>query len=75
MSPLLEQRFSEDELRQIIAMLESPVNAKYQSMAGEMQRTLGTKVVAETRATIEPRFKALEESVNKRLRAALPAGN
>ena len=75
LSPLLEQRFSEDELRQIIAMLESPVNAKYQSMAGEMQRTLGTKVVAETRATIEPRFKALEESVNKRLRAALPAGN
>jgi hypothetical protein len=72
LGPLLEQRFSEAELRQIIAMLESPVNAKYQAMAGEMQRALGSRLVAETRAAVEPRFKALEDAVNNRLRAALP---
>ena len=37
---LLEERFSEDELKQIIAMLESPVNRKFQSMGGDMQRAI-----------------------------------
>jgi hypothetical protein len=30
--PLLEERFTEDELKQIIAILESPVNRKFQAL-------------------------------------------
>lgn len=65
--PLLEQRFTEDELRQVIALLESPVNRKFQGMAGEMQRVIGEKLVTETRAEIEPRARALQQTVAGRL--------
>ena len=64
---LLEERFSEDELKQIIAMLESPVNRKFQSMGGEMQRSIGEKLIAETKPQIEPKLRALEQIVSKRL--------
>lgn len=67
---LLEEKFSEDELKQIIASLESPVYAKYMQLSGEMQKSLIEKLVAETRPTIEPKLKALEASIGKRLNAA-----
>lgn len=67
---LLEERFTEDELKQIVALLESPVNKKFLAMGAEMQRSLGEKLVAETRATVEPRVKALEQSIVKRLEPA-----
>jgi hypothetical protein len=73
--PLLEQRFSEDELKQIITMLESPVNAKYQAMAGEIQRALGEKLVAETKGAVEPQVQKMRESIAGRINAALPKTN
>jgi hypothetical protein len=73
--PMLEERFTEDELRQVIAMLESPAIRKYQGMAGEMQKTLVERLVSETKAEIEPRVQKLQQSVGKRLGAlAKPAG-
>jgi hypothetical protein len=71
--PLLEERFSEDELKQVIAILESPVNRKFQNMAPDMQRAIGEKLVAETRPGIDPKVRALEQSVAKRLGIAVPA--
>jgi hypothetical protein len=65
--PLLEERFTEDELRQVIAMLESPVIRKFIGMSAEMQRAIGEKVVAETRGEIEPKVKVLEQTVARRL--------
>jgi hypothetical protein len=70
LGPMIEQRFTEDELRQLIAILESPVNARFQALGLEMQRTLGSKVVAETQAAVEPKLKTLEQSIQNRLRAA-----
>jgi uncharacterized protein len=70
---LLEERFTEEELKQIIAVLESPVNRKFQSMAPEMQRAIAEKLVAETRPLVEPKVKVLEQSVSKRLAATPPA--
>lgn len=70
---LLEERFSEDELKQIITMLESPVNRKFQSMGGDMQRAIGEKLIAETKPQIEPKLRALEQSVSKRLNASQAA--
>ena len=76
LGPMIEQRFTDEELKQIIAMLESPINARYQALGIEMQRALGSKVVAETRASVEPKYKALEQSIQSRLRiaAAAPGG-
>ena len=71
--PMLEDRFSEDELRQIIAMLESPLNRRFQQTFPEMQRALAEKLVAEMRGDIETRARALEQTVGKRLAPAGPA--
>jgi hypothetical protein len=60
LGPLLEEKFSEEELRQLIKWLESPVYKKYQEIAPSMQRALAQKVVTETRALVEPKLKALE---------------
>jgi uncharacterized protein len=71
---LLEERFTEDELRQILAVLESPINRKFQALGPEMQRSLGEKLVADTRPTIEPKIQALERTVARRLGVEAPAG-
>jgi len=64
---LLEERLSEDELKALIAWLESPVSKKYQQLASDSQQALGQKVAAETRPTIDPKMKALDETIAKRL--------
>lgn len=66
----LEEKFSEDELKILITWLESPVNRKFQEFAGEMQRQLQQKLVAETRPTLETKLKALDQSIAKRLTEA-----
>jgi uncharacterized protein len=72
--PLLEEKFTEDELKQIVAMLESPVLAKFQAAGGDMQRALIEKVVGETRPQVEAKFRALEDTMAKRLGVPTNAG-
>ncbi len=67
LAPLYEERFNEDELRQVIAWLESPVSKKLQQIDSDVGNTLAQKVVADTRGTMETRLKALEASLAKRL--------
>jgi hypothetical protein len=64
---LLEEKFTEDELKQVVAMLESPVFSKFQRMGEDMQKALVEKLVGDTRATVEPKVRALEQTVAKRL--------
>jgi uncharacterized protein len=64
---LLEEKFTEDELKQVVAIMESPVYTKFQRMGDDMQKVLIDKVVAETRGTIEPKVRTLEQTVAKRL--------
>jgi uncharacterized protein len=70
---LLEERMSEDELREVISILESPANRKFQGMAGDMQRAIGEKLVAETRGEIEGKVRALDQTVARRLGITPPA--
>ena len=67
LGPMLEEKFTEDELKQLIAIIESPVNRKYQAMGGEMQKALAEKLVEEMKPALEPRLKALAQSVQGRL--------
>ncbi len=62
-----EEKFSEDELKAVIAWLESPVSKKYAQMDRDQGNALAEKVVADTRPTIEPKLKALEATLAKRL--------
>lgn len=64
---LLEEKFSEEELKQLVAIVESPVYTRFQRMGDDMQKVLADKLVAETRGTIEPKVRALEQSVARRL--------
>lgn len=72
MGQILEDKFSEDELRQIASALENPALIKFQQNLPEMQQALGERVIADTRSTIEPKVRALEDTVGKRL--GLPTG-
>ena len=70
LGPVLDERLSEDELRQIITLLESPTVKKFQALFPDMQRALTEKLVAETRSEVEPRLRALQQSVGQRLGVA-----
>ena len=75
LSPLMEQNFSEDELKQLLAWINSPLSKKYQELNPKLQAALTEKLVAETRSTIEPKMVALDSSVAKALGAPVnPAG-
>ncbi len=70
LGPLLESKLSEDELRQVLQTLqqiESPAFRKYSGMGQELQRALTEKLVADTRGSVEPKVKAFQDSVGKRL--------
>lgn len=70
LGPILEEKFNEDELRQLIAIIESPVNRKYQSLGGEMQKALAEKLLGEMRPLMEPKLRALQQTVAGRLAPA-----
>lgn len=69
----LEEKFSEDELKQLIAWFESPVNKKFQAASGEMQSNFMQKLVADARPLIEPKLQALEQKVRTALGAPAAA--
>jgi len=68
---MLDEKFTEDELKQLVAIIESPVNRKFIQMSGDMQKALVEKLVTETRSVVEPKVVQLEKSISKRL--GLPA--
>lgn len=70
MGKVLEEKLSEEELKQVIAMLESPAYAKYTQLGGEQQKGLMEKLTTEMKPTIDPKLKALDTSIGKRLNAA-----
>ena len=63
----MEEKFTEDELKQLIAWLESPVNKKYSQLGPEMQANFTQKLVAESRPIVDPRLQALEVKVRASL--------
>lgn len=76
--PILEEKMTEDELGQVLKVMEAmeaPVFRKYNALGGDLQRALAERLVAETKGTVEPRMRSLQDSVAKRLGVApKPAG-
>ncbi len=70
---LLEERMTEAELREVISILESPANRKFQQLGGEMQKAIGEKLVAETRGEVEGKVRALDQTLVRRLGITAPA--
>ncbi|QFZ87818.1 DUF2059 domain-containing protein [Variovorax paradoxus] len=74
LTPILEQNFTEDELKQLLAWINSPLSKKYQELNPKMQTALTEKLVTDTRATIEPKMRALDTNVAKALGAPTDGG-
>jgi hypothetical protein len=70
-APMLAQRFTEDELKQLAAILESPVKAKFESLVPEIQKTLGENVAKASQAQVNPKLTELQNKIGLRLRAAV----
>ncbi|MFZ2297158.1 MAG: hypothetical protein WAV91_02780 [Aquabacterium sp.] len=63
LGPIYEEKFSEDELKQLQAMLESPVLKRYQSLLPEMSNALLEKVVADARPQVTPKLQTAEKNI------------
>jgi hypothetical protein len=70
---MMTEKFTEDELKQLVAILESPVNRKFQQMGGELQKALVDKLVADMQTTVEPKVKVLAAAMEKHLGLPAPA--
>jgi hypothetical protein len=73
-SALLDERFNEDELKQILAWAESPVSQKFGAASAELQKAIVQKVMAEVAPTMDGRFKTLQGNLAKQLGIQAPAG-
>ena len=60
---VIEEKFSEDELKQLIAWFSSPVSRKFSQLGQEMQSGFSQKLVAEMRPILEPKLQILESKV------------
>ncbi len=72
-APLLEERFTEDELKVLIAWLESPVSRKFSQVAPEGTQALSQKLAEDMRGQVEPKLKALEQTMAAKFNAAIGA--
>jgi hypothetical protein len=67
LGPIMEEKFTDDELKQLLAWLESPVNKKYLTVAPEMQNTFAQKLIAEASPLLDPKLQALQQKVRSTL--------
>lgn len=63
----IDEKFNEDELKQVIAWLESPLNKKYQQLGPEFRGNFTQKLMVEVRPLVEPKYQALEQKVRSTL--------
>ena len=70
LAPILEEKLSEDDLKQVVAALESAGFRKFMALGPELQRALAQKLSSELQPQIEPKIRAMEQAVTKRLTAA-----
>ncbi len=61
--PLYNEKFSEDELRQLLVALEAPAYKKFQQAMPEAGNAFTQQLVTELRPVLDPKLKTLEASV------------
>ncbi len=71
LGPLLQQNFSQEELQQLIALFESPVKKKFETLVPQFERALGEKVAENSRAEVDPKLQALSKDIGMKMRAAI----
>lgn len=54
MTPAIDEKFTEDELRTLVSILDSPVLKKYQGLLPELTDKLLDKIIADARPNVDP---------------------
>jgi uncharacterized protein len=67
-------KFSEDELKQLLALMEAPAFKKYQTLAPELGNVYLKGIVEGTRSNVESRSKTFDTAAAKIVGAAPAAG-
>jgi hypothetical protein len=57
---VLEDKMTEDELKQLVAWLDSPVNKKYQQLGPDMRNAFIQKLLNDARPVVDPKVQALD---------------
>lgn len=63
----LEDKFTEDELKQLVAWFESPVNKKFIQTFPAVRNDFVQKLVADARPAMDPKLQALEAGIRTTL--------
>ena len=63
----MEEKFSEDELKQLLAWIESPLNKKYSQFGPEVQGTFTQRLLTEAAPVVDPKMQALFAKVRTNL--------
>ena len=61
--PVLEAKMSEDELKTLLAWLDSPTYKKYSSLAGEMRNGFVQQLLKDAGPLVEPKAQALDARI------------
>ncbi len=72
---VLEEKFTEDELKQLIAWSESPVNKKFQQALPEVQNSFIQKLVSEASPLLDPKLQALQLKIRSTLASTSTAAS
>lgn len=70
--PMLDEKFSEEELRQLVSALENPAFKKYQQLLPEISNGLLQKLVAEIEPELTPKVRALDQGIASALGLTAP---
>ena len=73
--PLLAQTFTTDELKQLLALLQSPVKSKFEKILPQADQALGKKVQDDIGAEINKDIQTMNQSAGLKLRAAATAAD
>lgn len=64
---MLDERFTEDELKQLVVTLENPAFKKFQQAMPEISDKFVQKLIADAGASVDPKLKALDMSISTAL--------
>lgn len=73
MGVALDEKFTEDELKQLVAWLESPVSKKFAESAQDLQAIYTKKLIDDNGKQLDEKFQALQANVAKQLGMDGPA--
>lgn len=65
--PILEAKFNEAELKELVGILQSPVLRKYQESSGEVEKAMAEKLIADSSSIINPKVQTLQTTIGNRL--------